>query len=40
MKILGKYLKTNDRDCSKFYEIYARTSFSLPYPITQGLQPT
>jgi NitT/TauT family transport system substrate-binding protein len=41
MKILGKYLKTNDRDLLEgSYEIYRKDFISVPYPITQGLQPT
>ena len=41
MKVLGKYLKTNDRDLLEgSYEIYRKDFISIPYPITQGLQPT
>ena len=41
MKILGKYLKTNDRELLEgSYEIYRNDFISVPYPITQGLQPT
>ncbi|HWH79504.1 MAG TPA: ABC transporter substrate-binding protein, partial [Candidatus Binatus sp.] len=41
MKILGKYLKTNDRELLEgSYEIYRKDFISVPYPITQGLQPT
>jgi NitT/TauT family transport system substrate-binding protein len=41
MKVLGKYLKTNDRDLLEgSYEIYRKDFISVPYPITQGLQPT
>src|SRR5919199_1046571 len=40
-KILGKYLKTNDRELlDGSYEIYKTDFISVPYPITQGLQPT
>jgi NitT/TauT family transport system substrate-binding protein len=41
MKVLGKYLKTNDRDLLEgSYEIYRKDFISVPYPIIQGLQPT
>lgn len=41
MKILGKYLKTTDRELlESSYEIYRNDFISVPYPITQGLQPT
>jgi NitT/TauT family transport system substrate-binding protein len=41
LKILSKYLKTNDRDLLEgSYEIYSKDFISVPYPITQGLQPT
>jgi NitT/TauT family transport system substrate-binding protein len=41
MKILGKYLKTNDRELLEgSYEIYRKEFINVPYPITQGLQPT
>jgi len=41
MKVLGKYLKTNDRELLEgSYEIYRKEFISVPYPITQGLQPT
>jgi NitT/TauT family transport system substrate-binding protein len=41
MKVLSKYLKTNDRDLLEgSYEIYHKDFISVPYPITQGLQPT
>ena len=41
MKILGKYLKTADRELLEgSYEIYRDSFISIPYPITQGLQPT
>jgi len=41
MKILGRYLKTNDRELlESSYDIYRKDFISVPYPITQGLQPT
>jgi len=41
IKVLGKYLKTNDRELlDGSYEIYRKEFINLPYPITQGLQPT
>ncbi len=41
MKVLSKYLKTNDRELLEgSYEIYRKDFISVPYPITQGLQPT
>jgi len=41
LKVLGKYLRTNDRDILEgSYEIYKKDFISAPYPITQGLQPT
>ena len=41
MKALSKYLKTNDRELlESSYEIYRKDFISVPYPITQGLQPT
>jgi NitT/TauT family transport system substrate-binding protein len=41
MKVLGKYLKTNDRELLEgSYDIYRKDFISVPYPITQGLQPT
>jgi ABC-type nitrate/sulfonate/bicarbonate transport system substrate-binding protein len=40
-KVLAKYLKTNDRELLEgSYEIYRKDFISVPYPITQGLQPT
>ena len=40
-KVLSKYLKTNDRELLEgSYEIYRNDFISVPYPITQGLQPT
>ncbi|HSE87614.1 MAG TPA: ABC transporter substrate-binding protein [Candidatus Binatia bacterium] len=41
LKILSKYLKTNDRELLEgSYEIYRNDFISVPYPITQGLQAT
>jgi ABC-type nitrate/sulfonate/bicarbonate transport system substrate-binding protein len=41
LKVLGKYLKTSDRELLEgSYEIYRKDFISVPYPITQGLQPT
>lgn len=41
LRVLGKYLKTNDRELLEgSYEIYRKDFISVPYPITQGLQPT
>ncbi len=41
IKILSKYLKTNDRELlDGSYEIYRKSFIDVPYPITQGLQPT
>ena len=41
MKVLSKYLKTTDRELLEgSYEIYRKDFISVPYPITQGLQPT
>jgi NitT/TauT family transport system substrate-binding protein len=41
LKVLSKYLKTNDRELLEgSYEIYRKDFISVPYPITQGLQPT
>ena len=41
MKVLSKYLKTNDRELLEgSYEIYRKDFISVPYPINQGLQPT
>ena len=41
IKILSKYLKTNDRELlDGSYEIYRKEFINVPYPITQGLQPT
>jgi hypothetical protein len=39
--VLSKYLKTSDRELLEgSYEIYRESFISVPYPITQGLQPT
>ena len=41
LKVLSKYLKTNDRELLEgSYEIYKQDFISTPYPITQGLQAT
>ena len=41
LKVLSKYLKTNDRELLEgSYEIYRNDFISVPYPITQGLQAT
>jgi NitT/TauT family transport system substrate-binding protein len=41
IKVLGKYLKTSDRELLEgSYDIYRKDFISVPYPITQGLQPT
>lgn len=41
LKVLGKYLRTNDRDLLEgSYEIYKEDFIAVPYPIMQGLQPT
>ena len=41
LKILSKYLKTSDRELlDGSYEIYHKSFLDVPYPITQGLQPT
>jgi len=41
MKVLAKYIKTNDRDLLEgSYEIFRKDFLSVPYPIVQGLQPT
>lgn len=41
LKVLGKYLKTNDRDLLEgSYDIYRNEFIAIPYPIIQGLQPT
>jgi NitT/TauT family transport system substrate-binding protein len=41
LKVLSKYLKTNDRGLLEgAYEIYRKDFISVPYPITQGLEAT
>ena len=41
IKVLSKYLKTGDRELlDGSYEIYRKEFINVPYPITQGLQPT
>jgi NitT/TauT family transport system substrate-binding protein len=41
MKVLGKYIRTNDRELLEgSYEIFRKDFITVPYPITQGLQPT
>jgi NitT/TauT family transport system substrate-binding protein len=41
LKVLSKYLKTNDRELlDGSYEIYRKDFISIPYPIIQGLQAT
>ena len=41
LKILAKYLRTNDKDLLEgSYEIYKEDFITVPYPITQGLQTT
>lgn len=41
LKVLSKYLRTNDREILEgSYEIYKKDFISVPYPITQGLQAT
>src|SRR3989454_1491906 len=41
IKILGKYLKTNDRELLEgSYEIYRKDFISVPYPIMKGLEAT
>jgi NitT/TauT family transport system substrate-binding protein len=41
LKVLSKYLKTNDQELLEgSYEIYRNDFISIPYPITQGLQAT
>jgi len=41
MKVLSKYLKTNDRELLEgSYEIYKQDFISVPYPITKGLEAT
>jgi NitT/TauT family transport system substrate-binding protein len=41
LKILAKYLRTNDRELLEgSYEIYKDDFIAVPYPVTQGLQTT
>jgi len=41
LKILAKYLRTNDKDLLEgSYDIYKDDFIATPYPITQGLQTT
>lgn len=41
LKILAKYLRTNDRELLEgSYEIYKEDFIAVPYPITQGMQAT
>jgi hypothetical protein len=41
LKVLAKYLRTNDRELLEgSYEIYRQDFIPTPYPIMQGLQPT
>ncbi|HWH80092.1 MAG TPA: ABC transporter substrate-binding protein [Candidatus Binatus sp.] len=41
LKILAKYLRTNDRELLEgSYDIYKDDFIAVPYPITQGLQTT
>jgi NitT/TauT family transport system substrate-binding protein len=41
LKILAKYLRTNDKELLEgSYEIYKEDFITVPYPITQGLQTT
>lgn len=41
LKVLGKYLKTNDQGLlDGAYEIYRKDFISVPYPITHGLEAT
>ena len=41
LKILAKYLRTNDKELLEgSYEIYKEDFIATPYPITQGLQTT
>jgi NitT/TauT family transport system substrate-binding protein len=41
MKVLSKYLKTNDRELLEgSYEIYKQDFISVPYPIMKGLEAT
>lgn len=41
LKVLGKYLRTNDKELLEgSYEIYQQDFIPVPYPIMEGLQPT
>jgi NitT/TauT family transport system substrate-binding protein len=41
LKVLSKYLRTNDRELLEgTYEIYQQDFISVPYPIMEGLGPT
>ena len=41
LKILSKYLKTNDRELLEgSYAIFSKDFIDVPYPITEGLKPT
>jgi NitT/TauT family transport system substrate-binding protein len=41
LKVLSKYLRTTDRELLEgSYEIFQKDFIQVPYPITQGLQPT
>lgn len=41
MKVLGKYLRMNDKDLLEgSYEIFKQDFISVPYPIMKGLEPT
>jgi len=41
MKVLGKYLRTNDQELLEgSYEIYRQDFISVPYPIMKGLEAT
>ena len=41
MKVLSKYLKTNDHELLEgSYEIYKQDFISVPYPIMKGLEAT
>src|SRR5713226_2868284 len=41
LRVLSKYLRTNDKELMEgSYELYKQEFISVPYPITEGLQPT
>ena len=41
MKVLGKYLRTNDQELLEgSYEIFRQDFISVPYPIMHGLEAT